>query len=57
MGGGAGSSRPSISLETEFASGKLQIGRQTELWPPRGGRVEHMSPATGSLGPLLSADG
>lgn len=29
VGGGAGSSGPRISLETEFASGKLQMGRRS----------------------------
>ena len=56
VGGGAGSSGPSISLETKFASGKLQMSRLSS-GHQEGGRVGCVSPATGSLGPWLSIDG
>lgn len=55
MGGGAGTSCPSISLETSCI---MQTPNgQTEDWPPGRGRAGHAFPATGSLGLLLSING
>lgn len=47
MGGGAGTSSPSVSLETDCI--KQALNGQTEHWPLK--RVGHVCPATGTLGP------